>query len=110
MKTRISNIKTRYFVNEKEGIVVCVVSGFIYHDPFSFKGVAKCNLDVDKFNETTGRRIAESRAKAKMFKKAMKVHSDFLDFFENKRKESLRLVKACEHCFEKEVNHIKELL
>jgi uncharacterized protein YkuJ len=110
MKTKISNIKTKYFVNEKEGVVVCVVSGFIYSNPFTLKGVAKCNLSVDKFNETTGRRIAESRAKAKMFKKAMKVHSDFLDFFEYKHKEALSLVKACEHCFEKEVNHIKELL
>lgn len=73
MKTKIEVIKTSYYVNSCKKTVVCLIE-FMVKDKIALrsrymvKGKAKCS-EEDKFDEIKGRRIAESRAKAKMYQK-----------------------------------------
>lgn len=75
---------TTYYVDKKKGVCVCVLEGYfdpivrdrivssaVLHKPswFVAKGVAKLK-DPDKWDETLGKRIAESKAKRNIYKQA----------------------------------------
>lgn len=69
---------------------------------------ARCNAE-DAFDVVTGRRIAESRAKAKAFKTAQKVYSHIADYMIGIYKEVGNLKKACNIAYDVEVKHVEEL-
>ena len=75
MKTGIKEVESKYFTDEKKGVTVCIISGYTnflgYCEDFQVKGVSRCSKE-DKFDAVTGRRLAEGRAKLKMFKEAEK--------------------------------------
>lgn len=75
MRTSIKRIDSKYFIDEKKGVTVCVISGYTHllghSERFEVKAVSRCHKD-DKYNKNFGRRLAESRAKLKMFKLAEK--------------------------------------
>lgn len=77
-----------YYINKDKKTVVCTIEAnfyscelrelspdFLYSDnTFYAKGITKCK-ELDIFNEETGKRIAESKAKMQAYKKAF----NFLD-------------------------------
>lgn len=82
MKLKFDN--ATYYVDKQKGVCVCVLVGYfdpidcdrivssvVWHKPSSFvaKGVAKLK-DPDKWDETLGKRIAESKAKRNIYKQA----------------------------------------
>lgn len=115
---KLSFIKseTVFFVDEKKGVVVCVLTSEL-KTPFSLsspvclpplriingKGVAKCH-DVDVFNEEIGKRIALAKAENNCYVEAMRILredcryidfiSDCMDSFLNKG------MRQCKHNLE----------
>lgn len=73
MKTSIKEVESKYFTDDQKGVTVCIISGYTdilgHCENFEVKGISRCHED-DKYNEVYGRRLAESRAKLKMFKLA----------------------------------------
>lgn len=53
----------------------------IFEHIFEVKGISKC-LEGDAFDETLGKRIAESRAKVKMYRMAEAIYKDVADCIE----------------------------
>lgn len=70
---------------------------------------ARCN-SADTFDETVGKRIAESRAKAKAFKIAKNVWDCVAKGFVESAKMAEVMTKNCAAVEEIEVNHVKELV
>lgn len=75
---------------------------------FTVTAKARCNAE-DAFDVVTGRRIAESRAKAKAFKTAQKVYGHITDYMMSIYKEAGNLKRACNIAYDVEVKHIEEL-
>lgn len=99
MRTLVKIEKTHYYVNEESKVVVCtlecdmqlinnpawphiaeVMNKFIQKNPnvkwngeFTVKAKARC-CSADKFDVEKGKRLAESRAKVKMYRTAMRVY------------------------------------
>lgn len=70
---------------------------------------ARCN-SVDTFDETIGKRIAESRAKAKAFKIAKNVWNCIAKELYNNSKLAEERAKNCKIVEEVELKHVKELV
>lgn len=70
---------------------------------------ARCN-SVDTFDETVGKRIAESRAKAKAFKIAKNVWDCIVEGLYNSTKVAEERAKNCKIVEEVELKHVKELV
>lgn len=70
---------------------------------------ARCN-SVDTFDETVGKRIAESRAKAKAFKIAKNVWNCIAKELYNNSKLAEERAKNCKIVEEVELKHVKELV
>lgn len=75
---------------------------------FTVTAKARCNSD-DTFDEATGKKIAESRAKAKAFKTAKNVWDCIAKGFVENAKIAEVMTKNCAAVEEIEVNHVKKL-
>lgn len=69
---------------------------------------ARCNSD-DTFDEATGKKIAESRARSKAFKTAKNVWDCIAKGFVENAKMAEVMTKNCAAVEEIEVNHVKKL-
>lgn len=112
MKTGIKEQSTKYVVNSEKGVVVCIINGYvkINNKSFEVRGISRCHKD-DKFDEVKGRRLAESRAKQKMFKFAKKTAEDFYKEIVGPAHELVtNFIKSNTLCYESEVKHALKLL
>lgn len=132
MKTKLRT-ESKFIVTPEEKVVVCVMNADMQllkfnpwdmTDPsmwktkapmvdsiygiFTVTANAKCNPN-DTFDETIGKRIAESRAKSKAFKIAKNVWSCIAEKLLNEYNISMEMYKNCEAMEEIETNHAKEL-
>lgn len=129
MRNKVKITKTTFHVDRENKVVVCKLEcdmqlsevvgidtdirrkfpNVNWAGEFSVKAKSKCDR-VDTFDELKGKRIAEGRAKIKMFSIAERV-------WEELAKKACKLVnecsnrsKACEEAKEAEENHIRELI
>lgn len=114
MKTGIKEVSSKYFIDEQKGVVVCLIGGytsFLSDDlcqPFEVKGIARCHKE-DKFDETRGCRLAESRAKYKMFKLAESRARHLKKQLSNLASEVDAKINSNITCQNKEAKHLEEL-
>lgn len=131
MKNGILITNTIYKVDEVNKVVVCTLkcdlqmhkkidwyidsTRFIKYMPyvrrsgtFTVTGKARCNSS-DVFDAELGKKIAESRAKAKMFKTGCKVWALISEYFEDNMNACLERAAACAFAEEHEQEHISEL-
>ena len=132
MRNRVHVTKSTYKVNNKEGIVICILECETgvdrtevwttvshswwkrklplvdFYGRFTVKGIARCN-DVDTFDEIVGKRIAESRAKAKAYRTAFKFWSICAKKISSMVKFCNGASSACNVAWCKEDYHVKEL-
>lgn len=133
MKNGIKIKKIDYIVNSEKKIVVCLMkceirwdngSRYVYIAPymvlkslphinrdgeFTVKAIARCN-NLDTFEEKTGKRIAESRAKKKVFSTAAKFYLKLGEFYLKYITITSNAAKACLQAEEVEDSHIQALL
>lgn len=76
---------------------------------FTVTAKARCN-STDTFDAELGKRIAESRAKAKAFKISARVYECINKEFKKMLGDVNNRMKACIHEEEMEINHINELI
>lgn len=118
MRNRVLIEKSSFHVDETNKVVVCTLKCNMqldkhpawniidskmfksipyvnWYGEFTVKAKARCNA-VDTFNAETGKRIAESRAKAKMFSISSKVYKLCSDAITKLAKECSNSSKACE--------------
>lgn len=130
MKNRVLIVEEQFHVDEKNKVVVCTLicsmqehkhvpmaymignmydkSGVDYTGHFTVKAKARCNVS-DTFNETVGKRIAESRAKAKAYKVAARFWNNSAKVFKNLVDSCKYAEKACLKALEVENKHVEEL-
>lgn len=132
MKNRVRIIKKEFKVDEKNKVVVCEllftlqllgseaipnimdIPGRMAKEAVSMgdtlvcRGKARCSSD-DTFDEATGKKIAESRAKSKAFKTAKNVWDCIAKGFVENAKMAEVMTKNCAAVEEIEVNHVKKL-
>lgn len=75
---------------------------------FTVIGKAKCN-EVDTFNEITGRRIAESKARLKAYKVGEYIWEWFQNMFEDYLYACIKTKEACKEEFNNELYHLNTL-
>ncbi len=133
MKNGVRIIEETYIVNQEKRVVVCVLECDMQLDKhpaweniyphmwanlfpivnmqgrFKVKAVARCS-EEDPFDERTGKRIAESRAKGKAFITASKTYKEIEKFLLNCAALVHKSVEACEHTVEVEKAHIESLI
>lgn len=132
MRNRVLIEKSSFHVDEANKVVVCTLecdmqlekhSAWNVIDSRMFKKIphvdwkgrfitkakARCNA-IDTFNAETGKRIAEGRAKAKMFSISSKVYKLCSDALTKLAKECSNSSVACEQAVITENNHILELI
>ena len=131
MRNRVLIKKSSFHVDEANKVVVCTLECDMqlekhpawdaidyrmfknfpnahYYGKFTVKAKARCNA-TDTFNAETGKRIAEGRAKAKMFSISSKVYKLCSDALTKLAKECSNSSVACEQAVITENNHILEL-
>ncbi len=69
---------------------------------------AICN-DDDVYDFEVGKRIAESKAKAKMFKETARTNADIIDTLEAALGAAKKELEKNERCYLKEVDHLKDI-
>lgn len=133
MKNRVRIIKKEFKVDEKNKVVVCEllftlqllgseaipnimdIPGRLAEEAISMgdtlvcRGKARCSSD-DTFDEAVGCRIAECRAKTKMFKVARNVWKTLGDDLVERAASCHILGDACNAAMNIEKEHLKELL
>ncbi len=131
MRNRVLIEKTSFHVDEANKVVVCTLecnmqleghpawnaidSGMFKKIPyvswsgrFITKAKARCNA-TDTFSVETGRMIAESRAKAKMFNTSSRVYKFCSDALIKLAKECSSSSGACKQAMMIENDHVLEL-
>lgn len=132
MKNRVLITGTKFHVDTENKVVICelkvdmqmhknpaycVVSGDMWRKKlpyvswdgkFTVRAKARCNVS-DTFDETVGKRIAESRAKAKMFKIASGVWATCREALIDMAGKCQVSSIACDHAEVVENNHVLEL-
>lgn len=132
MRTRIIMQKPKYSVNTDNKVVVCtikceldlytVTSSIIIKDPkvsnklpmiddygcFTVKATSRCHPS-DTFDEVKGRRIAESKAKAKAFHIASRAWQIYARYYMDILDTLDTLATNCEQIRDAEINHVNEL-
>lgn len=112
MKTSIKEVESKYFIDEQNGVTVCVISGYTYllgeYEEFKVKGISRCHED-DTYDETRGCRLAESRAKLKMFKLAEKRADKIYKELSKMASEMGAIKSANIACQRKEEEHLSVL-
>ena len=132
MRNKIFIEASNFHVDKENGVVVCTITCNmqLYKHPaynsmdgtllskipcvggfgrFHVKAKARCN-SVDTFNEKTGKRIAESRAKIKMFAISNRVYRLCADSLRKLAVECDNSAKACTEAMLTEDNHVLELI
>lgn len=133
MKNRVHISKTKFHVDEESKVVVCIINvdmqlyehqawDHIYHDmwkkeyphvnrdgSFTTKAVSRCNSE-DTFDVEKGKRIAESRAKAKAFTIATNVYFCIHKNLEKVLDQIATLNQACSIAAFVEEEHVEELI
>lgn len=134
MKNYVYVDETAYKVDAVNRVVICTLSAYfqpektglenfaIYNSkkkrnpffPSVFSNVkvtakARCNAE-DEFNEEVGKRIAESRAKAKLYSIASRVYEDLVKELEPYYQLAKDIKLACEDELNKELKHTKMLI
>ena len=130
MKNRVLIVKEQFHVDEKNKTVVCTLncnvqeykhvdvsymcgnmyekSGVSFTGHFTVKAKARCNAS-DTFDEVVGKRIAESRAKAKAYKVAARFWKNSANVFKGVIASCEYAEKACLKALEVENKHVEEL-
>lgn len=130
MKNRVLIVNEHFHVNEKNKTVVCTLtcalqeykhvdtiymygnmylkSGVDGSGTFTVKAKARCNAS-DTFNEVIGKRISESRAKAKAYKVAARFWKNSANVFKGIVASCEYAEKACLKALEVENKHVEEL-
>lgn len=130
MRNKVLIEKSSFYVDEANKVVVCTLKCDmqLYNHPawniieynmfksiphvrggtFIVKAKARCNA-IDTFDADTGKRIAESRAKAKMFNISRKVYKLCSDALTKMAEECSRSSVACEQAMIIENDHVLEL-
>lgn len=132
MKNRVHVTETTFYINEESKTVVCCLKCDMQirkhpayycfdseayrkrmplvntHGEFTVKAKAKCD-NMDTFDVEKGKRLAESRAKAKMFSVAERVWQEIAQYLGNMVHECVKTAKACTLAKDIEGNHVKEL-
>ena len=130
MKNRVLIVDEHFHVDEKNKTVVCILtcnvqeykhvdyiymygnmyvkSGVHKGGTFIVKAKARCNAS-DTFNEVVGKRIAESRAKAKAYKVAARFWKNSANIFKGIIASCEYAEKACLKALEVENKHVEEL-
>lgn len=133
MRNRVKIVDTKFYVDSKNGVVTCVLKCDMQMDKhhkiwkgvsaevwkkkfpsvdwyggFTVKAKAKCNYS-DTFDEVKGKRIAESRAKVKMYKVAHRVWTMCEDYFNECANTCHDLSIACYNATRNEEYHVDEL-
>lgn len=75
---------------------------------FTVVGKAKCNAE-DSYDYETGRKLAESRAKAKAFKIASNVWGSIAESFNKDKEDAENMKEACKIALKVELEHIDKL-
>ena len=75
---------------------------------FTVTAIARCNSE-DTFDEATGKKIAESRAKAKAFKTATNVWNCIAKGLKEQANMAGTMARNCELVREVEVKHVEKL-
>jgi hypothetical protein len=132
MKNRVGITRANYIVNPEKKVVVCVLECNmqlckhpVYMDiypymwnnlpfvdangTFKVRAIARCN-EEDAFNEETGKRIAESRAKGKAFATAAKVYKEIEKYFLKCAALVNESVEDCEQTVKVEEAHVELLI
>lgn len=133
MKTWIEITSEKYYVNPTSRVVVCTltfdlhienhpswacISATMWEKKYpnitwgklnKVKAIAKCN-SLDTFDEVKGRRIANSRAKAKMFKIAQGVWAEIAKTLYEMAYRCSVTGSACHEAEKLERDHVKELI
>lgn len=112
MRTSIKNIESKYYIDEQEGVTVCVLTGYTNllgeFEKFEVKGISRCHKD-DVYDEVHGCRLAESKAKLKMFKLAEKRADRVYRELSNMASEMSAIKSANLACQEVENRHLSVL-
>lgn len=131
MRNRVLIEKSTFYVDEVNKVVVCTLECDMqlnkhpawdaidyrmfknfpnahYYGKFTVKAKARCNA-TDTFDVETGRMIAESRAKAKMFNISSRVYKLCSDALTKLAKECSNSSVACEQAMMIENDHVLEL-
>lgn len=132
MKNRIHVTKTIFYVDEVNKVVICSLECDMqmhkhpayncfsreafkkrmplvrWYGEFTVRAKARCNA-TDTFDVEKGKRLAESRAKAKMFSVAERVWQEIAQYLGNMVHECVKTAKACTLAKDIEGNHVKEL-
>ena len=133
MKNRVRILESVYKIDEKNKVVVCelkcdlqlhkhpaycIISGNMWRKrfphvgwdgQFTVRAKARCNTS-DTFDETIGKRIAESRAKAKMFAIASKIWLECSTSLLKASQECSKTMTACLDEHSMEIKHVRELI
>lgn len=133
MKNRVRILESVYKIDEKNKVVVCELKcdlqlhkhpaydsinpdmwkkkfpGIRWMGEFTVRAKARCNAS-DTFDETIGKRIAESRAKAKMFAIAGKIWLECSTALLRASQECSRTTMACLDERFMEIEHVRELI
>lgn len=133
MKNRVHISKTKFHVDEKNKVVVCVINAEMqlckhkawdvisenmwkkeyphvdFWGGFTTKAVSRCNPD-DTFDVEKGKRIAESRAKAKAFTIATNVYFCIHKSLEKYLDSVADSNQACSLAASVEEEHVEELI
>ena len=105
---KIRDIK--YYVNPNKKTVVCVIDFFERTgQTFRVKGKSKCS-DEDTFNEVIGKRIAESRAKTKMYKTISSIYYELFNMSVKLSNELLSKFNNSKALVTKEMLHTYNLI
>ena len=131
MRNRVLIEKSTFYVDEVNKVVVCTLEcdmqlnkhpawdaidyrmfknfpNACCYGKFTVKAKARCNA-TDTFDVETGRMIAESRAKAKMFNISSRVYKLCSDALTKLAKECSNSSVACEQAMMIENDHVLEL-
>ena len=131
MRNKVLIQKSSFHVDEANKVVVCTLECDMQLDKhpawdaidcrmfknfpnaccygkFTVKAKARCNA-TDTFSVETGKRIAESRAKAKMFNISSRVYKLCSDALTKLAKECSNSSVACEQAMMIENDHVLEL-
>ena len=133
MKSRVEIYKTSFFVNEEKKIVTCIITADfninkLEHPPLTYLtpkvfvengignssaivevGIAKCN-PLDVFDIDKGKRIAESRAKQQIFKKANRFYTSVSVEIESKISYFDELAETCLRISQNEIDYLENKL
>ena len=118
--------ETKFIINEEKNIVTCVITAHMvpksqqnkvnleYWDnqilgKFTVSGVSKCHPG-DKFSEETGKRIAESRAKRKVFSEGRERAKRLFHYTDIFLSDIKKMIDEMENFRTKETEHIEKVM